>query len=92
MMKGTRLRDLPHKSNGGSRISKMELSNMFSNFRKGIINDVSTQLDTMQALRKKDKVGAMLAQFCSQCKEKKMNCKSKIFASMDTHPMSTKFE
>ena len=41
----------------------MELSNLLSNFKKDIINDVATQLDTMQAWRKKDEVDAMMANF-----------------------------
>ena len=47
--KGRGLRSLPHKTNGGSGVLKMELSNLLSNFNKDIINDVATQLDTMQA-------------------------------------------
>ena len=49
MKKGRGLRSIPHKTNGGSGVSKMELSNLLSNFNKDIINDVATQLDTMQA-------------------------------------------
>lgn len=40
--KGRGLRDLPHKSNGGLGVSKMELSNFLSDFKKDIINDVTT--------------------------------------------------
>ena len=34
----------------------------------------------------------MLARLCSHCREKKRNCKCKIVAYMDTHPMKTKFK
>ena len=40
--KGRGLRSLPHKTNGGSRVSKMELSNLLSNIKQDIINDVTT--------------------------------------------------
>ena len=49
MKKGRGLRSLPDKTNGGLGVSKMELSNLLSNFKQDIINDVTTQLDTMQA-------------------------------------------
>lgn len=42
MKKGRGLRDLPHKSNGGSGVSKMELSNLLSDFKQDIINNVAT--------------------------------------------------
>ena len=47
--KGRGLRSLPLKTNGGLGVYKMELSNLLFDFKKDIINDVSTQLDTMQA-------------------------------------------
>ena len=40
--KGRELRSLPHKTNGGSGVSKMELSNLLSDFKQDIINDVAT--------------------------------------------------
>lgn len=39
--KGKGLRDLPHKSNGGLGVSKMELTNLLSSFKQDIINDVA---------------------------------------------------
>ncbi len=53
MKKGRGLRSLRHKTNGGLGVSKMELSDLLSNFKKDIIDDFSIQLDTMQAQRKK---------------------------------------
>ena len=70
----------------------MELSNLQSNFKKDIINDVTTQLDTMQARRKKDEVDAMLIEFCSRCRERKKNCTCKIVAVVNAHPMPTDFK
>lgn len=46
--KGQGLRDLLQKTSSAG-VSKIELSNLLSYFKKDIINDVSKQLDTMQA-------------------------------------------
>ena len=92
MKKGRGLRILPHKTNGGLGVSKMELSNLLSNFKQYIINDVATQLDNMQDRRKKDEVDAMLAGLYSHCKERKKNCTCKTIAAMHTHPMPTEFK
>ena len=46
--KGQGLRDILQKSLGVG-VSKTELSNLLSDFKQDIINDVATQLDTMQA-------------------------------------------
>ena len=89
---GRGLRSLPHKTNGGSGVSKMELSNLLSDFKKDIINDVTTQLDTMQAQRKKDEVDAILTKFFPRCRERKKNCTCKIIAAMNAQPMPTKFK
>ena len=90
MKKGRGLRSLPYKTNSGSRVSKMELSNLSSNFKQDIINDVATQLDTMQAQRKKDEVDAMLTKFFSCCRERKKNYTCKTIAVANTQPMPTK--
>ena len=92
MKKGRGLRDLPHKSNGSSRVSKMELSNLLSNFKQDIINDVATQLDTMQARRKKDEADAMLTGYYPHCRERKKHCGCKFVASVETQPMPSKFK
>ena len=92
MKKGRGLRSLPHKTNGGSGVSKMELSNLLSNFKQYIINDVATQLDTMQAQRKNNEVDAMLIEFYSHCKERKKNCTCKTITAVNAHIMPTKFK
>lgn len=51
--------------NGGDGVSKMDLSNFLSEFKKDIINNVATQSDTMQAKRKHEEVDAMLVELCS---------------------------
>ena len=89
MKKGRGLRSLPHKTNGGSGASKMELSNLLFDFKQDIINDVTTQLDTMQAQRKKDKVDAMLTKFFSHCRERKKNYTCKTIAIVNAQPMPT---
>ena len=70
----------------------MELSNLLFDFKKDIINDVSTQLDTMQAQRKKDEFDAMLTKFCSHCRERKKNCTCKTIAEINAQPMPTEFK
>lgn len=74
MKKGSGLKSLPHNTNVRLGVSNMELSNILSNIKHDIINDVATQLDTMQAQRKKDEVDAMLTKFFSYCRERKKNC------------------
>ena len=49
MKKARGLKGLTHETNGELGVSKMELSNLLSNFKKYIINGVATQLDAMQA-------------------------------------------
>ena len=90
--KGRGLRDLPHKSNGRLGVSRMELSNLLSNFKKEIINDVATQFNTIKAQRKNDEVDAMLTEYCPHFREKKNNYRCKNVASMETQPMSTEFK
>lgn len=92
MKKGRGLRDLPHKSNGGSGVSKMELSNLLFDFKHDIINDVTTQLDSMQERRKKEELDVVLAEFCSHCREKKRNCKYRTVASVDINSMPIDFK
>ena len=46
----------------------------------------------MQAQRKNDEADAMLAEFCSHCRERKENCTCKTVAAMNTHPMPTEFK
>ena len=57
------MRDLPQKSPRAG-LSKTELSNLLSDFKQDIINDVATQLDTMQAWRKKEDAYIMLVEYC----------------------------
>lgn len=92
MKKGRGLKNLPHKTNGGLGVSKMELTNLLFDFKKYIINDVATQLDTMQAQRKKDEADAMLTKFFSCCREKKKNytCKTIIVVIHNQCPLSSK--
>ena len=85
MKKGRGLRSLQHKTNGGLGVSKMELSNLLSDFKKDIINDVTTQLDTMQAQRKKDEADAMLTKFYHFYRERKKNCICKTIADVNAH-------
>ena len=92
MKKGRGLRSLPHKTNGGSRASKMELSNLLSNFKQDIINDVTTQLDTMQAQRKKEDDDIMLAEYCPHCREKKRNYQCKSVSSLEPQHVPTEFK
>ena len=49
----------------------MELSKLLSNFKQDIINDVATQLDTIQAQRKKEDADIMLAEYYPHCRENK---------------------
>ena len=48
-------------NNGVVGDSKYDLSNQLSDFKQDIINNVATQLDTMQLKRKHEEVDAMLA-------------------------------
>ena len=70
----------------------MELSNLLSDFKQDIINDVATQLDTMQAQRKKGEVDAMLTKFFIHYKERKKNCTCKTIAVVNTQPISIDFK
>ena len=90
--KGRGLRSLRYKTNGGLGVSKMELSNLLSDFKQDIINDVATQLDIMQARRKKDEVDAMLTDFFSRCRERKKNYTCKTIAIVNAQPMPIEFK
>ena len=92
MKKGRGLRNLPHKSNGGLEVSKMKLSNLLLDFKQDIINDVATQLNTVEERRKKDEVDAMLPEYCPPYREKKMNYRCNFFATLETQSMPTKFK
>ena len=58
---------------------------MLLDFNKDIINDVATQLDTMQDERKKDEVDAMLTEYYP-------HCRYKFVPSLETQPMPTNFK
>lgn len=81
--KGWGVRDLFQK-NPGAGVSKVELSNLLSDFKQDIINDVATQLDTMQDQRKKEEDDLMLAEYFPHCREKKHNYQYKPIASMNS--------
>ena len=85
------MRGFLHKS-PGARVSKTELSNLLLDFMRDIINDVTTQLDTMQAWRKKEDANIMLAEYCPHCREKKRNYRCKPIASLESQHMPTKFK
>ena len=70
----------------------MELSNLLFDFKHDILNDVATQLDTMQAQRKKDEADAMLTEFYSHCRERKKNCTCKTIVALNEHPMPSEFK
>ena len=69
----------------------MDLSNLLSDFKQDIINDITTQLDSMQERRKNEELDAMLFEFCSHCGERKMNCYCKMVASIDINSISIKY-
>ena len=82
------MRDLLQKS-PDARVSKTELSNLLSDFKQDLINDVATQLDTMQAHRKKEDDDIMLAKYCPHYREKKHYCQCKPIASLESQYMPT---
>ena len=79
--KGWGLRDSLQKSPGVG-VFKIELSNPLSDFKQDIINDVATQLDTMQAWRKNEDADIMLAKYFPHYEENKHNFWCKSIASL----------
>ena len=79
--KGWGLRDSLQNSLGAG-VSKTKLSNLLSDFKQDIINDVATQLNTMQAWRKED-ADIKLAKYCPHYREKKCNCRCKPIANLE---------
>ena len=55
-------------------ISKLKISNLLSDFKQDIINDVATQLDMMTAKKKKAKVELQLAEYCPHGRKQKKDC------------------
>ena len=51
-----------------SGVSRMEITNLLSDFKQDIINNMATQLDTMQARKKHEEAKTILAKFCPHCK------------------------
>lgn len=62
-------------------MSKVKVSNSLSNF-KDIINNVASQLDTVQAKRKHDEVEVMLVEYSPHFREKKRNYKCKTISNL----------
>lgn len=85
------IRSVPSKING-SRVEKVDLSNLVSNFKQNIINNVATQLDTMQDKRKHEEVEAMLAEFFPHYREKGRNHKCKTMANLEAHTIPIEFK
>lgn len=60
-------RPIVSKSNGFGA-SRGEISNLLSEFKQDIINNVATKLDTMHDKRKQEEFEAMLTKYCSYCR------------------------
>ena len=50
-------------------ISKLEISNLLSDFKQDIINDVATHLDRMTTKKKLTKVELQLAEYYPHCRK-----------------------
>lgn len=65
-----------------TRVSKIDLSNFFSNMKEDIINHLSTQLETLHIKKKQEEVEAMFIEYCPDCRQRKVNCKCKRVVSI----------
>lgn len=73
-------------------VSRMEISNFLSDFKQDFINNMATQLDTMQPRKKHDEAKAILTEFFPHCRQKKRDCKCKMVANLEAKQLSTNFK
>ena len=70
----------------------MEITNLLSNFKQDIINNMATQLDTMQARKKHAEAKVFLAEFCPYCRQKKRDCRCKMVANLEARQLPINFK
>lgn len=63
----------------------MELSHLLKDFKDDIINNMATQLDTLQAKKKHEESEAMLVELCPHYRQEKKDCRCKLVANTDNH-------
>lgn len=74
-----------------SGISKLEISNLLAHFKKEIINDVATHLDTMIAKKKHAEAESQLAEYCPHCRKQKKDCGCKLVANLENQHLPTDY-
>ena len=72
-------------------ITKLEISNLLSDFKQDIMNDVSTHLDTMNTKKKHAEAELQLAEYCPHCRKQKKDCQCKLVASMENQHLPTEY-
>ena len=50
-------------------ITKLEISNLLSDFKQDIMNDVATHLDTMTTKKNHGKAKLQLVEYCPHCRK-----------------------
>ena len=72
-------------------ISKLEISNLLSNFKQDIINDVATHLDTMTTKKKHAEAKLQLDKYCPHFWKRKKNFQCKLVVNMENKHIPTEY-
>lgn len=70
----------------------MEITNLLSDFKQDIINNMTTQLDNMQAQKKHDEAETILAELYPHCRQKKHDCKCKMVDNLEAKQLPIEFK
>jgi hypothetical protein len=65
-------------------VSIIEITHFLSDFKIDIIDNMATQLDTLQENKEHEEVEEILVEYCPNCRQKKKNCRCKMVANIDS--------
>ena len=72
-------------------IMKIEISNLLSNSKQDIMNDVATHIDTMAAKKKHEKDELQLVEYCPHYQKQKKDCQCKLVANVENQHLPTEY-
>lgn len=82
--KGRHYRTGSSIAKSSTTVSKMEITCLLKDFKEDIINNMATQLDTLQERKKHEEAEDMLIEFCPHYRQKKKDCRCKLLAKIDS--------
>ena len=76
---------------GKGHHTTIEISNLLSDFKQDIINDIATHLDTITTNKKHVEAEVQLVEYCPHYWKQKKDCQCKLVASMENQHLPTEY-